>query len=99
MQGTGTCLVERVSGAEVSVEAAEKFLEDIIGELGPLLVECGKRRCLGIEIEIPEQFLTDGAAFHRDPGMEKRTERVFLSRVKSIPVRPLQRNLTWYLTN
>lgn len=50
----------------MSVEAIEKLLEDIIGELGPLLVECRKRRCLGIEIEILEQIMADGAAFHGD---------------------------------
>lgn len=68
---------EQVSGAEVSVEAVEKLLEDIIGELGALPVECGKRWCLGIETEILEQFMADGAAFHGNLEIEERIERDF----------------------
>ncbi len=41
------------------------------GELGALLVECGKRWCLGIETEILEQFMADGAAFHGNLEIEE----------------------------
>jgi len=61
----------------VFVEAVEKLLEDIIGELGLLLEERRKGRCLGIEMEILEQFMADGAVFHGELEMEKRTERDF----------------------
>ena len=61
----------------MSVEAVEKRLEDIIGKLGSLLVECRKRWCLGIEIEILEQFMADGAAFHGDLEMQECIERDF----------------------
>ena len=46
-------------------------------KFGPLLVECRKGRCLGIEIEILEQFMADGAAFHGYLEMEERAERDF----------------------
>jgi hypothetical protein len=52
-------------------------LKDIVGKLGALLVECGKRRCSGIEVKIFKELMVDGAAFHGDLEMEERTERDF----------------------
>ena len=49
------------------------------GELGALLVECGKRWCLGIETEILEQFMADGG--------EEIVEVYFISAVHFVPFR------------
>lgn len=57
---SGINLIQQGFRFEIVVEAVKKFLENIVGNPGALLVKCGKRLCPGIEMKIFEQFMTDG---------------------------------------
>lgn len=67
------------------VEVIKKFLKNITGKFGALLVKCRKGRCAGIKVKILEQFMVDGSSLHGDLEVKERIERDFPAASKINP--------------